>query len=615
MATEMTEMDQIFATIEAGNNFLLSGGAGSGKTYTLVKVLQGIFERNLKAKVACITFTNVAVHEINDRIDYSNMQVSTIHDFLWDNIKLYQKDIKLALIALVADETIRHSGEEVIDEAFLAEKSVDYKEWKSLKDAIVSHDEIITIAEYLFKNNPLLCKILKDKYDYILIDEYQDTFPQVINILLEYLPAADGKNILGFFGDAMQSIYNDTMVDMTKYIQSGLITEIIKKDNRRNPASIISLANKLRTDNVQQAAANDPNAPNYQKDGSITFLYSRASPDINVIKQDAHFEGWDFNNSARTKELYLTHNLIAPKAGFSTLMEIYDKDRILEFKNDLVHKIKDKAIDIAENATFGDVITLLGVQPTGVKQDFILANPELYVSAKSYPWAIFSKIYADKDQLIGDKKGTAEEEKKKGTKRDALIRHLFHIQECLYWYEKRNYNEFIKQTGFKVVSVQSKIDLKNAIETLRGMAENTIEEIIDFAEENRIWKKDDKLFDFITNKEYLYNRVKDVPYKEFLSLYNFVEGYTPFSTQHNIKGAEFDNVFVVLDNGKWNRYNFGNMLTRSGTPTVQERTLRLFYVCCTRAKENLIIFYYQPTDAVLTAARTLIGAENVIQVA
>ena len=114
MATEMTEMDQIFATIEAGNNFLLSGGAGSGKTYTLVKVLQGIFERNLKAKVACITFTNVAVHEINDRIDYSNMQVSTIHDFLWDNIKLYQKDIKLALIALVADETIRHSGEEVI---------------------------------------------------------------------------------------------------------------------------------------------------------------------------------------------------------------------------------------------------------------------------------------------------------------------------------------------------------------------------------------------------------------------------------------------------------------------------------------------------------------------
>lgn len=614
MASEITEIEQIFATIAADSNFLLSGGAGSGKTYTLVKVLQGIFERNQKAKVACITFTNVAVHEINDRIEYTNMHVSTIHDFLWDCIKPYQKNIKLALIELVANETIRHSGEEVIDEAFLADKIIEYKEWRSLKEGIVSHDEIIAISEHLFKNNSLLCEILKDKYDFILIDEYQDTFPQVINILLEYLPATEGKNILGFFGDAMQSIYNDTTVDMSKYIKSGLIKEIIKKDNRRNPASIVALANKLRTDSVKQVAANDPNAPNYQKQGSIKFLYSAGSPDINAVKKSNHFTGWNFSDSNKTKELYLTHNLIAPKAGFSILMEIYDKDRIIEFKNELVRTIKDERIQIPENATFGDVITLLNAQPTGAKEDFIRANPTLYVNAKAYPWKIFSKIYADKDQLIGDKKGTAEEERKKGTKRDALTRHLFHIQECIYWYEQRNYNEFIKQTGFKVVSLQSKIDLKDAIQTLRGMSENTIEKVINFAHDNRIWRKDDKLLDFIANKEYLYNRVKDVPYKEFENLYNFVEGYTPFSTQHNIKGAEFDNVFVVLDNGRWNRYNFGNMLTKTGAASVQERTLRLFYVCCTRAKENLIIFYYQPTTAILNAARSLIGADNVIPV-
>ena len=40
------------------------------------------------------------------------------------------------------------------------------------------------------------------------------------------------------------------------------------------------------------------------------------------------------------------------------------------------------------------------------------------------------------------------------------------------------------------------------------------------------------------------------------NLFKYIEGYTPFSTQHKVKGAEFKNVLVILDNGNWNQYNF-----------------------------------------------------------
>ena len=94
-------IDDIKKHIDNGNNFLLSGGAGSGKTYTLMQVLDLIHEKNPVANIACITYTNVAVDEIKSRSPYENLRVSTIHDFLWDVIKSYQPNIKKSLDYLI----------------------------------------------------------------------------------------------------------------------------------------------------------------------------------------------------------------------------------------------------------------------------------------------------------------------------------------------------------------------------------------------------------------------------------------------------------------------------------------------------------------------------------
>ena len=64
------EFEQITNHITQGHNFLLSGGAGSGKTYTLVQVIRWIIQNYPADQIACITYTNAAVNEISITVDH-----------------------------------------------------------------------------------------------------------------------------------------------------------------------------------------------------------------------------------------------------------------------------------------------------------------------------------------------------------------------------------------------------------------------------------------------------------------------------------------------------------------------------------------------------------------
>jgi DNA helicase-2/ATP-dependent DNA helicase PcrA len=151
------------------------------------------------------------------------------------------------------------------------------------------------------------------------------------------------------------------------------------------------------------------------------------------------------------------------------------------------------------------------------------------------------------------------------------------------------------------------------------MADASIEDVINYAAKTGVCVKDDHLDLFIENNSYLHGRVKQVKYSQFKALYQYLEGHTPFSTQHKTKGAEFENVLVVMDNGNWNDYNFEYLFTdRTDKESVLDRTQKIFYVCCTRAKENLVIFYIMPQDniavkeKIIKKAQHWFGVDNVI---
>lgn len=82
--------EEIIETLKEGQSFRVEAGAGSGKTYSLNKVIEWIqnnkrnyYSRN-KQHVVCITFTNAAVEVIMQRIPKDSFIIpSTIHSFAW----------------------------------------------------------------------------------------------------------------------------------------------------------------------------------------------------------------------------------------------------------------------------------------------------------------------------------------------------------------------------------------------------------------------------------------------------------------------------------------------------------------------------------------------------
>lgn len=631
------EVQQIFDCIDNQQNFLLSGGAGSGKTYSLVQVIRQAIAENPSAKIACMTYTNAAVKEIEERVNHSNLNVTTIHDFLWDNIKHFQKELKSILVTLANDAMVSKISIEVPNpvpedyfDAF--EDGIQYKEFVRVREGIISHDELLIVASALFEKYPRLSDIVKDKYKFIFIDEYQDTSETVVKIFLEHFKNSAKHNIVGFFGDAMQSIYEKTIGNLNAYKgeKADEVKEIKKEQNRRNPQQVIILANRLRTDGITQVPSADIKAPNMLngvvKQGQITFLHS-ADGDISKVKAYLIANGWDFSNSKETKELNLTHNLIAEKAGFRNLMDIYDKDPVIGLKSDILDKIKDKKekgepeIEIADEDTFDAVVDKFQLKnrQRHLKKDVLLQSQEntaLYNQLKDKLFSEVRKMYISADALTDDKKQDEEDENKKGSKRDNLLKHLFKIQNNIHLYTSGQYNEFLRKTDYRhrLKRLQDKKDLKANIEGLVNVEEKTIEEVINEAHAKGICLIDDRLERFQNDKAYIYNRVKGVKFKEFQKLYEYLEGKTPFSTQHKTKGDEFDDVLVILDNGGWNsRYNFDRLFTLGGgSESVLANSQKIFYVCCTRSKERLAVYYHNPSPGVITKATEWFGAENVI---
>ena len=102
-----------------------------------------------------------------------------------------------------------------------------------------------------------------------------------------------------------------------------------------------------------------------------------------------------------------------------------------------------------------------------------------------------------------------------------------------------------------------------------------------------------------------------LPFRE-ISIYRAVtESHLPYTTKHGVKGDEFDNVLVILDDAgaNWNQYAFGNLLAdQEGNANRLTRTRNLLYVCCSRAKDTLIVAHVGAANR--AKMEELFGAEN-----
>jgi len=115
-----------------------------------------------------------------------------------------------------------------------------------------------------------------------------------------------------------------------------------------------------------------------------------------------------------------------------------------------------------------------------------------------------------------------------------------------------------------------------------------------------------------------YSRLRDVSYGEMIEVVKFVEKRTPFATQHSVKGAEFENVLVVLGGG-WNHYNWPQLfeLLETGALNANNtkgfyRSRNLFYVAISRPMTRLAVLATQTlSNTALAAVSRVFGKNNV----
>ncbi len=122
MDGKVDPFDRIKNCISNNRNFVLQGGAGSGKTEFLKRTLEYLSETYPNKKIACITHTNMAADEIKSRVG-DGYTISTIHSFLNDTIKDYKKNIHSCVYELFKINPIERGS--------LKDYSNDEKEMRS----------------------------------------------------------------------------------------------------------------------------------------------------------------------------------------------------------------------------------------------------------------------------------------------------------------------------------------------------------------------------------------------------------------------------------------------------------------------------------------------------
>ena len=615
--------------IEKGVNFILEGGAGSGKTYSLISLIESLIIKSPKIKIACITYTNNAVAEIKSRIDNENLWVSTIHEFIWHVIKKYQKEIKNELVLLINDEIIKEFKKpkdlenNLITIDYFNNIDVEYDEYYSMNPNAenkikISHDHILILAEKMLDKYKKLSDILKDIANCIFVDEYQDTSPYIAKILLEHLKKSKKKNVIGFFGDSMQSIYDEGVGDLNKY----KLKKIVKKQNRRNPRIVIEIANKFRNDKITQIPSKDKNAPNMDEngviiEGNIKFIYGKEQEDINFLKNKALFKSWDFLDGRKTKELRLTHKYNAEMAGFKKLYDLYNDDLIIK----LIDNIQ-KNIDNNENKESVLNELVLELRPIYNKKDLFeeITGNEIYnliyQDIKNLLWKnVLEKCKISKESLMSYKFNGINGRYETNSHRDKILKKLDVLNELIELYESKKFNEFLKKTNFSIQNKNDKSKLKEIMNFFMLEDRKTIEEVLDFSKKQGLIREDVDFDNYISAKGfYLWERIKKISFKEYRNSILYLKEFSPISTQHSIKGSEFDNVLVVLESN-WNKYDFKTLFGKgSKNENVKKRTRKLFYVCMTRAKKNLVI--YMPTEdlEIINSAKDYFGEENVLSI-
>jgi len=163
-----------------------------------------------------------------------------------------------------------------------------------------------------------------------------------------------------------------------------------------------------------------------------------------------------------------------------------------------------------------------------------------------------------------------------------------------------------------------KRDVDQLVKYVAPGSSATVGEVLGFAAASGLVDLDERLLVALPPREVAVEDVDDVaeatlarilacPAVEAACYGSYIEGASPYATHHGVKGAEFEKVIVVVDDDEgrgFTQYSYDKLFglktlskkdtehVNAGEESILDRTRRLFYVCCSRAREDLAVAYF-----------------------
>lgn len=284
--------------VEAGDGpILVLAGPGSGKTRVVIERIKHLLLKQNGGKILAITFSNMAADEMSGRLsedeslttdDVNRVTVSTIHSFcldlfysysylinMPDNISIVEKDEDR--IRILKDILVNHDYldiEENIDgidkkaSYFLNQISSIKRELKGERDIndpvmrevfnlynaellnqnYIDFDDILLLSYRILSENPSVCTIFSNVYNYVFVDEAQDlNFAQYVIINTIF---SNKETNICLVGDSNQSIYgfngSSSKYMLVDYVSYYRPTQYKLEKNFRSARKIVEFADTFK---------------------------------------------------------------------------------------------------------------------------------------------------------------------------------------------------------------------------------------------------------------------------------------------------------------------------------------------------------------------------------
>lgn len=597
---------QYEAVVNTDGPCLVIAGAGSGKTKVLThKIAYLLEEKDVKPwNILAITFTNKAANEMKERVENlvgeaaKDMWIGTFHSIcvkilrrfidrigfehsfvIFDTsdqrtlikecLKDLQIDDKMFTDRIVQFEISNAKNDMKEPEEYEAISKGDYRKekiasvyrlyQKRLKENnAIDFDDIINYTIKIFKENEDVLDYYTNKFNYILVDEYQDTNKSQFT-LIRLLADAHGN--ITVVGDNDQGIYSFRGADISNILnfeKDFKGTKIIKlEQNYRCTQNILNAANSVIKNNEVK----------YKKklwteneEGSLPTFH---------VSDDEYDEGRyivEEINHLRREEYY-------KYSDFAVLYRMNSQSRAIEEilrREDIPYKIVG-GLKFYERKEIKDIIAYLR----------LINNTSDNLALKriiNEPKRGIGKTSLDKIQAISEQTGIPMYEIIKEADQYGLARvytnaqsFISVIEDLISKKDEYTITELIKhtlnETGYtKALEEENSIEAENRIENL----EEFLTVAVQFEEE----EAENDLSSFL----------EGITLSSDIDGMNEEEESVTLMTLHSAKGLEFPVVFLVgMEEGIFPGYK------SIGEPKELEEERRLCYVGITRAKNNLYL--------------------------